>query len=124
MPAPVASLGLNQLRKIDRFNAKRRKTAQKWDEWCQANGYTPAKVLQDSLPVFLRYPLLVEQEKKEAESTGRIQSVEQKLALSQKEGESAVEVERLLRDRAAVEVAYGQKLLSMAEQLQSAEASL
>ena len=65
MPAPLAALGLNQLRKIDHYNIKRRETAKIWDQWCQDNGYTPPFVLSDSIPVYLRYPVLVEPEKKQ-----------------------------------------------------------
>lgn len=64
MPAPVACLGLIQLHKTDRFNAKRRETAEKWNAWCQTEGYQTATVLKDSVPVFLRYPLLVEAARK------------------------------------------------------------
>jgi perosamine synthetase len=71
MPAPIACLGLNQLGKLDRFNAERRETAKRWDEWCLKNGYQPAKVIKDSVPIFLRYPLLVEPEKKADRSWAR-----------------------------------------------------
>lgn len=64
MPAPIAALGLNQLRKIDRYNAERRQTARRWDAWCASRGYRPACVLEGSVPVFLRYPVLVEPERK------------------------------------------------------------
>jgi dTDP-4-amino-4,6-dideoxygalactose transaminase len=64
MPAPVAALGLNQLAKIDRYNAERRKTAERWDRWCEEHGYPKPLILADSKPVFLRYPVLVEPEKK------------------------------------------------------------
>lgn len=64
MVAPVARLGLNQLRKIDRFNLQRRDTASKWAEWCRNNGYRVASSVADSLPIFLRYPVLVEPERK------------------------------------------------------------
>ncbi len=64
MPAPIAALGLNQLCKIDDYNIKRRETAKIWDQWCRNNGYNPPLVLTDSTPVYLRYPVLVEPEKK------------------------------------------------------------
>jgi perosamine synthetase len=64
MPAPIAALGMNQLRKIDAFNAERRATATRWDEWCHRRGYRPPVVAPDSEPVFLRYPVLVEPAKK------------------------------------------------------------
>ncbi|MBD3272529.1 MAG: hypothetical protein GF384_08360 [Elusimicrobia bacterium] len=64
MPAPIARLGINQLKKIDQYNTKRRQTANRWDAWCAANGYAKPVVIADSEPVFLRYPVLVEPEKK------------------------------------------------------------
>lgn len=64
MPAPIAALGLNQLRKIDYYNKIRRHAAQKWNVWADSNGYLPALPIEYSVPVYLRYPLLVEPEKK------------------------------------------------------------
>ncbi len=64
MPAPLAAIGLNQLKKIDAYNEARRHTAKRWTAWCKKNGYTPPRVIADSVPVFLRYPVLVEAHKK------------------------------------------------------------
>ena len=64
MAAPIAVLGLNQLKKIDYYNEQRRKNARQWDKWCEDNGYNKPFVLDYSIPVFLRYPVLVEKEKK------------------------------------------------------------
>jgi dTDP-4-amino-4,6-dideoxygalactose transaminase len=64
MPAPIAALGLNQLRKVDQYNQCRRQAAQKWDSWCESNGYRKPSVIDGSKPVYLRYPVLVEPEKK------------------------------------------------------------
>ena len=64
MPAPIAALGLNQLRKIDKYNDLRRQTAKRWDGWCEKNNYRKPLVIADSTPVFLRYPVLIEPEKK------------------------------------------------------------
>ncbi|MEE9269157.1 MAG: aminotransferase class I/II-fold pyridoxal phosphate-dependent enzyme [Candidatus Krumholzibacteria bacterium] len=64
MPAPIAVIGSNQLKKIDRYNERRRETALYWDDWCLSAGYGRPLVLAESLPVFLRYPVLVEPEKK------------------------------------------------------------
>lgn len=64
MPAPIAALALNQLRKIDAYNAVRRETAKKWDSWALSRGYKVPMVLPGSIPVFLRYPLLVEPDRK------------------------------------------------------------
>lgn len=71
MPAPIAALGLNQLSKIDRYNAQRRETALRWERWCEANGYRKPLVTLDSSPVYLRYPVLVEPRKKQDRSWAR-----------------------------------------------------
>lgn len=65
MPAPIAAIGRNQLSKIDIYNELRRQTAKHWERWCEANGYDKPLVLPDSVPVYLRYPVLVEPEKKQ-----------------------------------------------------------
>jgi dTDP-4-amino-4,6-dideoxygalactose transaminase len=70
MPPPIAALGLNQLPKIDRFNAQRRETAKRWDDWCASRGYVRPVVVAGSDPVFLRYPVLVEPERKRDTSWG------------------------------------------------------
>ncbi len=64
MPAPAAALGLNQLRKIEAYNEKRRLRAAQWDQWCDKNGYRRPLIVPGSKPVFLRYPVLVEPERK------------------------------------------------------------
>lgn len=64
MASPVAVLGLNQLKKIDRYNEIRRQQAKRWDEWCESRKYKKPVVLKDSVPVYLRYPVLVEPDKK------------------------------------------------------------
>jgi len=64
MPSPIAAIGLNQLKKIDYYNQKRRETAKKWDNWCDKNGYKKPVIIEDSIPVYLRYPVMVEPEKK------------------------------------------------------------
>lgn len=65
MPVPIAKIGINQLMKIDNYNNQRRKSAKKWEAWCDKSGYTKPLVIDDSKPVFLRYPVIVEPEKKE-----------------------------------------------------------
>lgn len=62
MAAPTAALGVNQLKKVERYNSQRRAAAEKWDAWCDARGYRKPLVIPDSVPVFLRYPVLVEPE--------------------------------------------------------------
>jgi dTDP-4-amino-4,6-dideoxygalactose transaminase len=64
MPAPIAALGLNQLKKVDQYNELRRVTAHRWDAWCERHGYALPLIVPGSVPVFLRYPVLVEEEKK------------------------------------------------------------
>jgi dTDP-4-amino-4,6-dideoxygalactose transaminase len=64
MPAPVAAIGLNQLGKLDRYNEQRRRAAPKWDCWCEKGDYKKPLVVDGSLPVYLRYPVLVEPARK------------------------------------------------------------
>jgi dTDP-4-amino-4,6-dideoxygalactose transaminase len=64
MPSAIAAIGLNQLKKTDGYNELRRQTARKWDKWCENNGYKKPLIIQDSVPVYLRYPVMVEPEKK------------------------------------------------------------
>ncbi len=64
MPGAIASLALNQLSKIDRFNQIRRKNAVRWNDWCDGSGYNKPVVIEDSEPVYLRYPVLVEPARK------------------------------------------------------------
>jgi dTDP-4-amino-4,6-dideoxygalactose transaminase len=71
MPGAIAAIGLNQLKKIDQYNEKRRSGAERWKKWATENGYQPAKVVENSIPVFLRYPVLVEEEKKKNLSWAR-----------------------------------------------------
>jgi len=64
MSAPIAQLALNQLRKLDYYNARRRANADRWAAWCRASGFAPPLVAGGSTPVFLRYPVLVTPEMK------------------------------------------------------------
>ena len=59
MPAPIAALSLNQLRKIDGFHQRRLQAAAHWDQWCDKEGYQKPLVVADSDPAFLRYPVCV-----------------------------------------------------------------
>ncbi len=71
MAAPIAALGINQLCKVDTYNDQRRRTAVYWDQWCDTNGYNKPVVIPGSVPVFLRYPVMVEPEKKRDTSWSR-----------------------------------------------------
>ena len=64
MPSPIAALGRNQLAKVDRYNELRRQAALRWDRWCDEGGYRRPVVLEGSVPVFLRYPVMVSPEMK------------------------------------------------------------
>jgi len=64
MAAPFAAIALNQLKKIDKYNELRRQTCKKWDSWCEIHNYKKPTVIPESTPVFLRYPIMVEPEKK------------------------------------------------------------
>ena len=68
MPSPIAAIGLNQLKKIDDYNQKRRQTAKRWDSWCDSHGYTKPVIVSSSIPVYLRYPVMVEPGKKQDRS--------------------------------------------------------
>lgn len=65
MSAAAADLALNQIRKIDAYNAARRKTVNHWQNWCDNAGYRKPMILSESEPVFLRYPVLVEPQRKQ-----------------------------------------------------------
>jgi perosamine synthetase len=64
MAAPIAALAINQLGKLDTYNEERRRTAASWKAWALSCGLSPPLVLTESIPVFLRYPILVLPEKK------------------------------------------------------------
>jgi perosamine synthetase len=64
MAAPIARLALNQLRKLDYYNDRRRTNAERWRAWCETGGFATPFVLPRSTPVFLRYPVLVTPEMK------------------------------------------------------------
>jgi dTDP-4-amino-4,6-dideoxygalactose transaminase len=71
LPAALAALGLNQLRKVDYYNQCRRVNASRWDAWCDEHGLARALVLPGSTPVFLRYPVLATPELKRDRSWAR-----------------------------------------------------
>ena len=59
MPAALARLALNQLSKVDRFNSSRRMAAERWRQHCSTLSLGIPRVIEDSVPVFLRYPVIV-----------------------------------------------------------------
>jgi dTDP-4-amino-4,6-dideoxygalactose transaminase len=71
MAPAIAAIGLNQLRKIDFYNARRRAHAARWDHWCDEHGFARARVVRGSTPVFLRYPVLATAELKRERSWAR-----------------------------------------------------
>lgn len=70
LPAALAEIGRSQLRRVEGFNAHRRRHAARWDEWCDRRGYEKAQVAPGSVPVFLRYPVLVGAARKSDRSWG------------------------------------------------------
>jgi dTDP-4-amino-4,6-dideoxygalactose transaminase len=68
MPAVIAALGFNQLGKIDRYNEQRRRNVERWNHWCEIQGYRQPVVVTGSVPIYLRYPVIVEPEKKRSRS--------------------------------------------------------
>ena len=64
MPAPLARIGLQQLGKLDCYNDRRRTNAERWHSWCEDHGYTRPYVLEGAEPTWLRYPVLVEPQRK------------------------------------------------------------
>ena len=59
MPPPLAELALMQLKKVDVYNQRRRAGAEYWMKLCHEKGYTLPMVVTGSVPVFLRYPVMV-----------------------------------------------------------------
>jgi dTDP-4-amino-4,6-dideoxygalactose transaminase len=64
LPAPLAALGLNQLRKLDDYNRQRRAAARRWADYCRAQGFTTPLVLPDSEPAPVRFPFRASAERK------------------------------------------------------------
>lgn len=64
MPPPLAAIGINQLNKLDYYNSRRKAGALKWKQWCIDNKYKTPLVIKGSEPIYLRFPVLVEKEKK------------------------------------------------------------
>jgi dTDP-4-amino-4,6-dideoxygalactose transaminase len=64
MSAAAARIGIEQLSILDSLNDSRRETASIWAEWCKRSGYPLPTVISESEPIFLRFPILVEPERK------------------------------------------------------------
>lgn len=64
MSAPVAQLAVNQLGKLDHYNARRRANAARWESWCDEQGFARPLTVPGSVPTVLRYPVLVRPEMK------------------------------------------------------------
>jgi dTDP-4-amino-4,6-dideoxygalactose transaminase len=64
MPGAVAALAINQLAKIDRYNEVRRAGAERWEQWAEREGLPRPVVIENSVPVCLRYPVRVKPELK------------------------------------------------------------
>lgn len=64
MPAPLAEIGNAQMQKLPSINLMRQRSAGHWDAWCQSQGYQPPHVVKGSVPIYLRYPVMVDPELK------------------------------------------------------------
>jgi dTDP-4-amino-4,6-dideoxygalactose transaminase len=58
LPSPLAAIGINQIKKLDKYNTLRNQKASSYNEWALNNGYRTPLVIDNSEPIFLRYPLL------------------------------------------------------------------
>lgn len=65
MPPPLAELALNQMKKIDTYNQLRRENAAYWTGVCEKRGYKAPVVIERSVPIYLRYPVMVSANKKQ-----------------------------------------------------------
>ena len=58
LPNALASIALNQIKKIDKINEVRKGNGYFWYKWCKQNKLYKPTIIDNSKPVFLRYPLL------------------------------------------------------------------
>jgi len=65
MAPALAAIGSNQLRKLDRFNARRRMAAEHWRRHPALQGSVHPTQVEGSEPVYVRYPVLVAREQKQ-----------------------------------------------------------
>jgi dTDP-4-amino-4,6-dideoxygalactose transaminase len=59
-PAALAPVVLAQLDRVEALNERRRRRARRWDDWARAEDHPVPVITPGSVPVFLRYPLLVD----------------------------------------------------------------
>jgi len=64
MSTPIARIALNQLKKLDYYNERRRANARRWIVWCRDNGFIAPLEVTQSTPTYLRFPVLVRPEMK------------------------------------------------------------
>jgi hypothetical protein len=51
---------------LDQINESRRSNAIQWDDWCNQNNIKRPVIIPDSIPVYLRYPIIVDERKKKS----------------------------------------------------------
>ncbi|MGX5658783.1 DegT/DnrJ/EryC1/StrS family aminotransferase [Castellaniella ginsengisoli] len=61
MPDAIAALLLPQLQRLDQILARRRAGARYWQRWAERHRVQHARVLPDSDPAWLRFPILVDE---------------------------------------------------------------
>ncbi|MGB3275720.1 MAG: aminotransferase class I/II-fold pyridoxal phosphate-dependent enzyme [Castellaniella sp.] len=62
MPDAVATLLLPQLQRLDQMLARRRAGAHRWRVWAERHSVAHARVLPESEPAWLRFPILVDEQ--------------------------------------------------------------
>jgi len=72
LPGALASLGIRQLQHLDRYNQRRLKSAQLYEERLAAMGASRVTPTPRTNPVFLRYPVFVRDKAAFAEVAGKI----------------------------------------------------
>lgn len=60
LPACLAAIGTNQLKKLSNYQEKRKNEWKKWEAWCVSKKIKPSLIIPSSAPVLLRYPVLVD----------------------------------------------------------------
>lgn len=60
----LAKIGLSQLKKLDKINNRRKDIASVYNKELKALGFKTQKIIDNSISVYLRYPLLIEDKKK------------------------------------------------------------